>query len=76
VAIGPAIETGFYYDFDVEEPFTPEDLGMIEAKMAELAAQDLSFEREEIPKDEALRRFEQEGEAYKVELLEGSTRTR
>jgi threonyl-tRNA synthetase len=50
VAIGPAIETGFYYDFDVKEPFTPEDLVRIEAKMTELAAQDLSFEREEIPK--------------------------
>jgi threonyl-tRNA synthetase len=71
VAIGPAIETGFYYDFDAREPFTPEDLTRIEAKMAELAAQDLSFVREEIPKKDAVRRFEEEGEGYKVELLQG-----
>ncbi len=71
VAIGPAIETGFYYDFDAKEPFTPEDLARIEAKMAELAAQDLPFERQEISKEEAIRRFQEEGEDYKVELLEG-----
>ena len=71
VAIGPAIEAGFYYDFDTKEPFSPEDLAKIEAKMAELVAQDLSFERQEIPKDEAIRLFEKEGEVYKVELLEG-----
>ncbi len=71
VAIGPAIEAGFYYDFDTKEPFSPEDLARIEAKMAELVAQDLSFERQEIPKEEAIRLFEQEGEVYKVELLEG-----
>jgi threonyl-tRNA synthetase len=69
VAIGPAIEAGFYYDFDTKEPFTPEDLARIEAKMAELAAQDLSFEREEVPKEEAIRLFEEKGETYKVELL-------
>jgi threonyl-tRNA synthetase len=71
VAIGPAIEAGFYYDFDTKEPFSPEDLARIEAKMAELVAQDLSFERQEIPKEEAIRLFEQEGEVYKVELLQG-----
>jgi threonyl-tRNA synthetase len=71
VAIGPAIEAGFYYDFDTKEPFSPEDLAKIEAKMAEIVAQDLSFERQEIPKDEAIRLFEQEGEVYKVELLQG-----
>jgi threonyl-tRNA synthetase len=71
VAIGPAIEAGFYYDFDTKEPFTPEDLARIEDKMAELAAQDLSFVREEIPKDEAVQLFKEEGETYKVELLEG-----
>lgn len=70
VAIGPAIEAGFYYDFDTQEPFTPEDLARIESKMAELAAQDLSFVREEIPKDEAIQLFKEEGETYKVELLE------
>jgi threonyl-tRNA synthetase len=71
VAIGPSIEAGFYYDFDTKEPFSPEDLARIEAKMAELVAQDLSFERQEIPKEEAIRLFEQEGEVYKVELLQG-----
>jgi threonyl-tRNA synthetase len=71
VAIGPAIEAGFYYDFDAREPFTLEDLSRIEAKMAELAAQDLSFVREEIPKEEAIRRFEEEGEGYKVDILRG-----
>ncbi len=71
VAIGPAIEAGFYYDFDAREPFTLEDLSRIEAKMAELAAQDLSFVREEIPKEEAIRRFEEEGEDYKVDILRG-----
>jgi len=70
VAIGPAIESGFYYDFDVPEPFSPEDLPKIEAKMAELAAQDLPFVREEVPREEALRRFQRAGEVYKVELLE------
>ena len=48
VAIGPAIEAGFYYDFDVPEPFTPEDLAKIEAQMAELTAQDLPFRRDEV----------------------------
>lgn len=70
VAIGPAIEAGFYYDFDTQEPFTPEDLARIEDKMAELAAKDFSFVREEIPKDEAIQLFKEEGETYKVELLE------
>jgi threonyl-tRNA synthetase len=70
VAIGPAIEAGFYYDFDTKEPFSPEDLARIEAKMTELVAQDLSFERQEISKEEAIRLFDQEGEVYKVELLE------
>jgi|UniRef100_A0A7C3SJH9 threonyl-tRNA synthetase len=69
VAIGPAIETGFYYDFEVKEPFTPEDLAKIEAKMAELVAQDLPFEREEVTKEEAIQLFQQEGETYKLELL-------
>ncbi|MFW6123344.1 MAG: threonine--tRNA ligase [Thermodesulfobacteriota bacterium] len=70
VAIGPAIEAGFYYDFDTKEPFTPEDLARIEGKMTELVEQDLSFVREEIPKDEAIQLFKEEGETYKVELLE------
>ncbi len=57
VAIGPAIEAGFYYDFDAKEPFSPEDLAKIEAKMAELVAQDQAFVREEVARDEAIRLF-------------------
>jgi threonyl-tRNA synthetase len=70
VAIGPAIEAGFYYDFDVPEPFTPEDLTRIEARMAELVGADLPFKRREVSKEEALGLFRELGEAYKVELLE------
>jgi threonyl-tRNA synthetase len=70
VAIGPAIEAGFYYDFDVPQPFSSEDLPRIEARMAELASRDLPFIREELPREEAIRRFQAEGEVYKVELLQ------
>ncbi len=70
VAIGPAIEAGFYYDFDVPEPFTPEDLAKIEARMAELTAQDQPFRRDELSREQALHYFRDQGEAYKVELLE------
>ena len=70
VAIGPAIESGFYYDFDVPEPFTPEDLAKIETHMAELTAQDLPFRRDEVSREQAINYFRSEGEAYKVELLE------
>ncbi len=69
-AIGPAIESGFYYDFDVPEPFSPEDLEKIEARMGELIARDLPFLREEVDREEAIRRFREQGETYKVELLE------
>ena len=69
-AIGPAIESGFYYDFEVPEPFAPEDLEKIEARMGELIAQDLPFLREEVDREEAIRRFREQGETYKVELLE------
>lgn len=69
VAIGPAIEDGFYYDFDRETPFTPDDFEQIEAKMAELAGAKLPFVRQEMSKDDAIRFFEQQGEVYKVELL-------
>jgi len=70
VAIGPAIEAGFYYDFDVPEPFTPEDLARIEARMAGLVGADLPFKRREVSKEEALELFRELGETYKVELLE------
>ena len=69
-AIGPAIESGFYYDFDVPEPFNPEDLEKIEARMGKLIARDLPFIREEVDREEAIRRFREQGETYKVELLE------
>lgn len=70
VTIGPAIETGFYYDFDVEKPFAPEDLDAIEGKMRELAAADLKIERQVFSKADALRLFAEMGETYKVELID------
>ncbi len=70
VAIGPAIENGFYYDFDVPEPFSPEDLKKIEKKMAEIVSRGLEFQRMEIPREEAMALFAGKGEKYKVELLQ------
>ena len=67
ITIGPAIESGFYYDFDVERPFTQEDLERIEEKMGEIVRADHPFVREEVSKEEALSRFP--GEPYKEELL-------
>lgn len=69
VTIGPAIENGFYYDFARSEPFKPEDLATIEAKMAEIVKRGEAFRREEVTRDEAQRRFEAMGETYKLELL-------
>ena len=71
VTIGPAIESGFYYDFDVERPFTPEDLERIEAKMSEFAAADLKVGRQVLSSAEAIRMFEAMGEPYKTELING-----
>ena len=71
VTIGPAIESGFYYDFDVARPFTQEDLAAIEEKMKEIVAKKLEFHRKEIRREEAIDFFTQQGEKYKVELLEG-----
>ena len=70
VAIGPAIDTGFYYDFDYEPGFTEEDLAKIEEKMHELVKQDIPIERRVIKKEDALKMFKEAGEKYKVELLE------
>jgi len=67
ITIGPAIENGFYYDFDVETPFTPEDLARIEEKMAEIVRSDFPFTREVVSKEEAAKKFP--GEPYKEELL-------
>lgn len=69
VTIGPAIETGFYYDFDMDRPFTPEDLERIEAKMSEFAAADLKLERRVLASADAIRMFEEMGEPYKTELI-------
>ncbi len=69
-AIGPAIADGFYYDMDLEHRFTPEDLEKIEKKMKEIAKKDLKLERVEISRDEALKLFKEEGQDYKVELIE------
>ena len=62
LAIGPAIEDGFYYDFAKPEPFTAEDLGLIEGRMGEIIAKDLPFVREERPREAAIRFFEERGE--------------
>ncbi len=70
LAIGPPIEDGFYYDFDIGRPFSPEDLERIEARMRELAKADQPIERAEIPREEAYQRFQEQGEVYKQELLE------
>lgn len=70
VAIGPAIEDGFYYDFDRDKPFSPDDFAEIEAKMAEIVAARLPFVREEMSREEAIRFFSGLGERYKVELLQ------
>jgi len=71
LAIGPAIEDGFYYDFDKKEPFPDEDLIKIEKKMQEIINKDEPFIREELSKKEALSLFKKLKEDYKVELIEG-----
>ena len=70
IAIGPAIENGFYYDFLRDTPFSPEDFEKIEQKMAEIAGQALPFSHKTISRQEAIEMFRQQGEKYKVELLE------
>ncbi len=70
LAIGPPIDDGFYYDFDIRRPFSPEDLERIEARMGELARANQPIERVEIPRDEVRRQFAAQGEVYKQELLD------
>ena len=65
VTIGPAIEDGFYYDFARDEPFTPEDLDDIEARMREIVARDEEIVREEWDRDDAIVFFQSKGEDYK-----------
>ncbi len=67
--IGPAVETGFYYDFLRDTPFTPEDLERIEARMKEIARSNIPVERLVLPKDEAIRMFEERKQPLKVELI-------
>ena len=70
VTIGPVIENGFYYDFAKNEPFTPEDLPVIEKKMKEIIARNKPFTKEVWSREEAERVFKDKGEAYKVELID------
>ncbi|GAB1467473.1 threonine--tRNA ligase [Candidatus Cloacimonadota bacterium] len=70
VTIGPAIEQGFYYDFDRETPFTDEELLLIEKRMQELSAMALPYARTELSKAEAIKMFADMGETYKLELLD------
>jgi len=69
LAIGPAIEEGFYYDFDSPQRFGPEELERIEAEMRRIIAEDAPFERQELDRGAAIEFFRQRGEDYKVELL-------
>ena len=69
VTIGPVIEDGFYYDFSYKRPFTPEDLAAIEKKMAELAKRDEPVVRSVMPRDAAVKFFENMGEHYKAEII-------
>jgi len=70
LAIGPAIEEGFYYDFGFERPFTPDDLEKIEARVHDIQKANHPFKRMEMPRQEAIRFFRERGEKYKVEILE------
>ena len=70
LAIGPAINEGFYYDFDVEKPFTDEDKANIEAEMKKIIKENLLIERFTLPKEEAIKLMKDAGEKYKVELIE------
>jgi len=69
VTIGPAIENGFYYDFDVESPFTPEELSRIEDRMGQIIREDQPFCRVELSPEEARDTFSRMGESYKLEIL-------
>jgi len=70
IGIGPAIENGFYYDFEREEPFTPEDLEKIEKRMKELSGENLKIEQFFLPKKEAIELFKKRNQDLKVELIE------
>ncbi len=69
LAIGPPIDEGFYYDFEVEKPFSPEDLEKIEKRMMEIINRKEAFKRVDICREEALEKYKKEGAEYKVEML-------
>lgn len=69
LAIGPAIDNGFYYDFDLENPFTPEDLDKIEKEMENIVKGKIAIERFELPREEAIKFMKEKDEPYKVELI-------
>ena len=71
VTIGPVIEDGFFYDFSRKEAFVPEDLEKIEKRMKELAAEDTPIVRSEVTREEAIKKFGDMGEKFKVEIIEG-----
>lgn len=71
VAIGPTIKNGFYYDFDLEHRFTPEDLETIEEEMKKIVAENLPIIREEVSNETAVKMFAEQNQDYKLELLEG-----
>ncbi len=73
LAIGPATDEGFYYDFDINRPLTPEDLSLIEKKMSKIIKQGNPFMRKIVTRQEAIEMFKKKGEDYKVELLEEIT---
>ncbi len=70
LAIGPAIEDGFYYDIDIEKPFTPEDLEALEAEMRKICKEKIKLERFELPREEAIAFMQERQEPYKVELIQ------
>lgn len=69
LAIGPSVDDGFYYDVDSEEPLSADDFPAIEAEMKKIVKENLALERYELPREEAIRFFEEKGEPYKVELI-------
>lgn len=69
LTIGPAIDSGFYYDFDTENPFSPEDLEKIEKEMKSIVKEGLEIEKFELPPEDAIKLMEGKGEPYKVELI-------
>ena len=70
ITIGPAIDNGFYYDFDVEQPFSQDNLKEIEEEMKKIIKEDLPIERFELPRNEAIKLMKDADEPYKVELIE------